>query len=200
MARVRQLFSRAQNDILTNTASFTSTGTAAKKATADVQYVVPEPKIVKTVNDGGKPVTAGQTLTYTLTATNPTGRPTSFDTVVTDCIPAALTNVSGRTLSQGSGVISPNAWCGQRKQARLDGRRHRGRRNQDPHLHRRGLSGGRGWSCIHEQGRARRICPRQSRGRRSAPVGADQRGGGNRHGRKREDRQDSHAEGLQRPR
>ncbi|MGO4105599.1 isopeptide-forming domain-containing fimbrial protein [Leifsonia sp. YAF41] len=70
-------------------------------ATADVIYREPAPAIVKTV-DQSTDVTAGANLTYTLTVTNPTGRPTSYETVVTDCVPAKLENVRNFLPSQGT--------------------------------------------------------------------------------------------------
>lgn len=97
-----------QGDILTNTATFQS-DSGTKSPTATVEYVVPEPTITKTVDDGDQPVMADQTLTYTLTATNASGRPTSFDTVVTDCVPAALINVTPGVPAQG--VVSPLGTC-----------------------------------------------------------------------------------------
>ncbi|ACZ20874.1 conserved repeat protein [Sanguibacter keddieii DSM 10542] len=98
----------AYGDVLQNTATFTS-ASSTHDATADVEYVVAEPTLTKTVDDGDLPVVAGQVLTYTLTATNTTGRPTSFDTVVTDCVPAALVDVVPGTPTRGT--VAPLGTC-----------------------------------------------------------------------------------------
>lgn len=101
----------AQGNVLRNTASFTSTGAPRQDKSADVQYVVPRPTIAKSVDAAAKPnVTAGQTLTYTLTATNAAGRPTSFGTVVTDCVPAGLA-VNPFDPARPDVTITPNG-CG----------------------------------------------------------------------------------------
>ena len=45
----------------------------------------------KADNTIGKIVTAGQVVTFTLSARDTTGRPATKDTVVVDCVPAGLT-------------------------------------------------------------------------------------------------------------
>ncbi|PKQ27187.1 MAG: hypothetical protein CVT64_01720 [Actinobacteria bacterium HGW-Actinobacteria-4] len=93
----------------TNTARFTS-GTASDiTATASVQIREPNPSIAKLVDDDT--VEAGQTVTYTLTANNATGRPTAYDTVVVDCVPSELGGVTLGVPTQGSASIVSDASC-----------------------------------------------------------------------------------------
>jgi uncharacterized repeat protein (TIGR01451 family)/fimbrial isopeptide formation D2 family protein len=72
-----------------DTARFTSTTQGAITATANVYVRTPNPTITKTV--APTTATAGQTVTYRLRAQNSASRPTAFDAVVTDCVPATLT-------------------------------------------------------------------------------------------------------------
>ncbi len=73
-----------------DTATFSSGTQGTITATSGVTVTTPNPRINKTVSS--TTVTAGQTVTYQLRARNNTGgRPTAFDTVVTDCVPAELT-------------------------------------------------------------------------------------------------------------
>ncbi|PJJ65457.1 isopeptide-forming domain-containing fimbrial protein [Compostimonas suwonensis] len=99
-------------DLLHNEAVFTSTGASDATAQAIVEYIEPDPVITKTADVGQGPVVIGQTITYTLAVTNPDDRPTSYDTVVTDCVPADLTTVGVQLPSQGSAAAdSPSADC-----------------------------------------------------------------------------------------
>jgi uncharacterized repeat protein (TIGR01451 family)/fimbrial isopeptide formation D2 family protein len=93
-----------------NTATFTSTSTVSPSsaayrhsASATITIVAPAPAIDKVVSsvDGAAPVfssdraaiRAGSVVGYTLTITNPSSRPASYDTVVTDCVPAELSGI-----------------------------------------------------------------------------------------------------------
>ncbi|WP_188942069.1 isopeptide-forming domain-containing fimbrial protein [Nakamurella endophytica] len=82
-----------QGSTVTNRARLTWTpvgGTATSvDGTATATVVEPLPTLAKTVSAG--PYTAGQTVTYQLTAGNTAGRPTAYDTWVVDCVPAGLT-------------------------------------------------------------------------------------------------------------
>ena len=80
----------------TNTATFTSKTTEDGivdvddvTATSDVEIVRPVPSIVKTSNPVSAPV-AGQSVTYTLVASNGAGKPTLYNVVAIDCVPAGL--------------------------------------------------------------------------------------------------------------
>jgi uncharacterized repeat protein (TIGR01451 family)/fimbrial isopeptide formation D2 family protein len=79
---------------LTNTASFTSnatlSGTAVPPRTAvkTVTVVAPALTLEKTVDTAT--AAGGETVTFALAAGNTTGRPSAFDTVITDCLPDGL--------------------------------------------------------------------------------------------------------------
>ena len=92
----------------TNTASFLSSGTTKGSRTAGTRVIEPNPQITKVADDDT--IVAGQTVTYTLTASNTNGRPTSFDTVVVDCVPAGL-QVLGTTPTAGVTVETDSAAC-----------------------------------------------------------------------------------------
>jgi len=79
------------NRLLTNTARFTSASWNGSD-TATVTYVEPTPTLDKSASPSTNLV-GGQTVTYTLKATLPSGNPKLYDDVVTDCVPAALENV-----------------------------------------------------------------------------------------------------------
>ncbi len=89
---------------------FTS-DTDSRSSTRSMTAIEPQPQIAKLVSDDS--VTAGQTVTYTLTANNTTGRPTSYDTQVIDCVPVELTSVALDVAgpSQGSASIIADAGC-----------------------------------------------------------------------------------------
>lgn len=72
-----------------DTAKFTSATQPTITHSANVYVRTPNPTITKTVAPTA--ATAGQTVTYRLRAQNSASRPTAFDTVVTDCVPATLT-------------------------------------------------------------------------------------------------------------
>ena len=95
--RVANVPANIHGSALTNTASFTSapsaTGTPVLQGQAarTVTVVEPNPTLVKTATP--TTVTAGQSVTYTLTATNGTpagSRSPLFDAVVVDCVPNEL--------------------------------------------------------------------------------------------------------------
>lgn len=73
-------------------------------ATATTQVVEPAPALAKTNNypAASTTVTAGTTVSYTLTASNAAGKPTLQDAWVVDCIPTGLTFVAYGTASQGT--------------------------------------------------------------------------------------------------
>lgn len=82
-----------QGDAKVDTAEFTYTpaGGAATTLTqpATSTVVEPLPTLSKSVSPAG-PYTAGQNITYQLTAGNTAGRPTAYDNWVLDCVPAGL--------------------------------------------------------------------------------------------------------------
>ncbi len=94
-----------------NTATFRRTPTVANSdainrtagATATVR--IPVPNIDKE-NDAAGEVRAGDTVTYTLTATNQVGAPPLHDTVVVDCLPAGLEFLAYGTPTQGTTVAA----------------------------------------------------------------------------------------------
>ncbi|WP_430869254.1 hypothetical protein [Demequina aurantiaca] len=88
-----------------DTATFAGTGFSSLSDNANVRLIEPDPAVTKTVDQ--ETVTAGQTVEYTLTANNTEGRPTSFDTVVTDCVPTGLANVTVSEPLTGV-VVDPN--------------------------------------------------------------------------------------------
>ena len=94
----------------TNTATFASKTTAVSGTNVDpvtassaVNIVQPSPALSKASSPAAAP-TAGQTVTYTLTARNSASRPTLYDTVVVDCVPAGL-----EVLTVGAGATSAPA-------------------------------------------------------------------------------------------
>ena len=97
-ARVSSNASNAHGVARTNTVSFLSKASAAPGAgnvtaptakSYDVTVVEPSPLLDKEVDRAT--VSAGDVVTYTLTASNATGRPPLHDTWVIDCLPAGLT-------------------------------------------------------------------------------------------------------------
>lgn len=92
------------NATRTNTAQFTSTmenplfPLPNQKATSDIKIRRPAPSLTKSSSTSTP--TAGEEITYTLEAANAAARPTLYDTVVTDCVPAGLSLVGG-TISSG---------------------------------------------------------------------------------------------------
>lgn len=87
---------RAHGTALYNRASFIMPGKTAQTATARTEFVIPSPQVDKTVTTkAGAPLVGGivgadEELTYTISASNATGRPTAYGSVITDCVPAGL--------------------------------------------------------------------------------------------------------------
>lgn len=73
-----------------NTARFFSGSDEKASATAGTRVIEPNPQITKSADAEDGTILAEDEVTYTLTASNQNGRPTSFDTVVVDCVPAGL--------------------------------------------------------------------------------------------------------------
>ncbi len=72
--------------------------------TATLTVVEPAPTIDKTV--APTTVTAGQVVTYTLTAANAAGLPPSYDTQVIDCVPVALQSVTVTSYDGSEPVVT----------------------------------------------------------------------------------------------
>ncbi|MCW5951648.1 MAG: DUF11 domain-containing protein, partial [Propionibacteriaceae bacterium] len=82
------------NKTLTNTARFNSKNVAGgnnpeKASTANVTYIRPELAISKTASPATN-IKIGDPVTYTLTVSNTSGRPKTYDNVVVDTVPAGL--------------------------------------------------------------------------------------------------------------
>ncbi len=80
-------------------------------ADSGLTVITPNPSVLKSASPTS--VTAGQTVTYTLTARNNSSnsRPTLFDAQMVDCVPAELTGVTLGSASQGSASIVPDVSC-----------------------------------------------------------------------------------------
>lgn len=91
-----------------DTATFSSSDGSDVTATANVKLIEPSPTLTKVADDAT--VTASQTVTYTMTATNASGRPTLFDASATDCVPVELANVTVTSPASGW-TVTPSA-CG----------------------------------------------------------------------------------------
>ena len=117
-ARVSTLSENAQGVVRTNTASFLSkasaatdalTVTAPTPASYPVTIVEPSPTLTKEADR--TTVAAGDVVTYTLTASNASGRPPLHDSWVVDCLPAGL--AFGGYLPAGrTDVLAPVAGTG----------------------------------------------------------------------------------------
>ena len=98
-----------QGDTRTDQAqfAFTPVGGAptTTSASADATVVEPLPTLNKSVSPAG-PYTAGQTVTYQLTAGNTAGRPTAYDNWVVDCLPPGLTFTGFLTGSPSTGTVN----------------------------------------------------------------------------------------------
>ncbi len=100
----------SHGNTLYNVATFTyNNGQGAAKVLDDdatAQYVDPQPTLSKAVSgvEG-----ANGTVTFTLTAGNTSGRPTLFDSVVYDCLPAGFTIPTPNfNASAGTATVSAN--------------------------------------------------------------------------------------------
>ncbi len=105
-AQVTQLAANRQGVTRTNTAVFRSDsaatgGTAIPQRTATSQVRIVEPAVSLTKTNDGASVSAGQTVTYTLIATDTGGRPPLHDAWISDCLPAGLTFVAYTTVPGG---------------------------------------------------------------------------------------------------
>ncbi len=110
VARVTTDASNKAGITRTNTATFTSNRTAGgspltpRTANSDVHIVEPNPALAKAANPTD--VTGGQTVTYTLTASNAAGASVLHDAWVVDCLPAGLAFDAYQTPSQGTTVAA----------------------------------------------------------------------------------------------
>lgn len=117
-ARVSTAGSNVQGAQLTNEASLRSmteeTGgwtMPDQRAATTAVVIEPKPTLTKT-HDAAGDVEGGQVLTYTLTASNAAGRPTLYDAVVVDCIPAGLIDAHVADMAAGTSVDAPVAGGG----------------------------------------------------------------------------------------
>lgn len=92
-----------------NTATFTSDTAATggtpitpRRASSNVTIVTPAPILTKTVSPTS--ATGGDTVTYTLTASNAAGRPPLHDAWVVDCLPGELGFGAFTTIPSGTSV------------------------------------------------------------------------------------------------
>ncbi len=69
----------------------------------------PTPSLTKTNDTGGASVAGGDTVLYTLTASQPNNRPTLYDSWIVDCLPDGLTfaGTVSTTIQVGSGAQTP---------------------------------------------------------------------------------------------
>lgn len=99
----------SHGNTLYNVAHFTyNNGQGANRVLDDnatVQYVDPRPTLSKTV---GGVEGANGTVTFTLTAGNTSGRPTLFDSVVYDCLPAGFT-IPTPNFNASAGTVTVSA-------------------------------------------------------------------------------------------
>jgi uncharacterized repeat protein (TIGR01451 family)/fimbrial isopeptide formation D2 family protein len=102
---------------IANTATFRSDsaptgGTALTPvtATSTLPVIRPRPTISKTVTPST--VSAGQTVTYTLTANNTAGNPAGYDSIIIDCLPTAITFLADVTLPSGVTRNAPTPGTG----------------------------------------------------------------------------------------
>jgi large repetitive protein len=114
IGRVTTAGSNTAGKTLTNTATFASNRTSGgaavtpRSATANVVVVEPKPAISKTASPTS--VVGGQTVNYTLTASNAASASVLHDAWVVDCVPTQLTFNAYGTPTQGSTVpASPGA-------------------------------------------------------------------------------------------
>lgn len=128
-AKVRDVPANQHGVTIPNTATFTSSSTVAgspvlrDSAVATLGVVEPAPAVRKYVstpqpttsvpgNDVSITTTGGATAFFTIRVTNPAGRSTAHDTVVTDCVPARLGDVTQvGTAPQGSVAIGAAGSC-----------------------------------------------------------------------------------------
>jgi large repetitive protein len=115
VARVTTLAANTAGTTRTNTATFTSNASAGGSAIApvnassQVNIVEPSPSITKSANPTS--VVGGQTVTYTLSASNGSSASVLHDAWVADCLPTGLTFNAYGTPTQGS-TVAPVAGAG----------------------------------------------------------------------------------------
>ncbi|MDQ1722663.1 MAG: large repetitive protein, partial [Pseudonocardiales bacterium] len=97
IAQLAPLAANQHGVLRSSTATFSSatavTGGSllpARTASASVTDVEPAPALIKT-NGAGASVTGGQSVSYTVKATNANGRPPLHDSWLADCLPAGMT-------------------------------------------------------------------------------------------------------------
>src|SRR5690606_32741032 len=73
-------------------ATVNQTGQGTLTRSVNTYLVEPNPQIAKSVDSAI--VTANEPVTFTLTASNGSGRPTSYDSQVIDCVPSELGSVT----------------------------------------------------------------------------------------------------------
>ncbi|MFA7497703.1 MAG: isopeptide-forming domain-containing fimbrial protein [Leucobacter sp.] len=107
----------ANGKTLQNTARFnsqTETGgqNPEKTATADVDYITPNPTLAKAVTDPADGIVkpSGE-VKYTLTVSNTADRPALFDAVVYDCLPPELTSPTGFDSANGTAEVVSGVNC-----------------------------------------------------------------------------------------
>ncbi len=111
VARVDTLASNAQGVTRSNTATLTATTLpgggnalpAISSNTTDLNIVEPAPSIKK--SPSAPTVIGGQTVTYTLTASNASGRPPLHDAFVYDCVPTGLNSPAYLTPPAGTTTL-----------------------------------------------------------------------------------------------
>ena len=97
----------ADPEDIVNRAAFRRTPTPAdvnpitRTAQETLNVLIPDPSITKD-NDAGGEVRAGETVEYTIRATNLVDSPPLHDTVVYDCVPAGLRFLAYGTATQGT--------------------------------------------------------------------------------------------------
>lgn len=117
--RVNTDAANIQGKVLTNTATFKSSFDVAntqpvpdRTASANLTVVAPLPTITKTASPSTN-VSAGSTVTYTVTPKNTSGRPTLYDAWTTDCLPNSMTfGAYTTTTPVGIATLTPEAGTG----------------------------------------------------------------------------------------
>ncbi|MGM1017273.1 MAG: hypothetical protein ACQEW8_07025 [Actinomycetota bacterium] len=116
-ARVADVTANRHAQNIPNTATFDSASTQDSDPVrrdsdaATVRVVEPQPTLIKTASASN--VTGSQEVTYTLTASNGSGRPPLYNAVIVDCVPADLTlgtlptDLAGPVDGDGSNGCAP---------------------------------------------------------------------------------------------
>ncbi len=115
-ARVDTLAANVHNLNRVNTATFASTSTISpvssalsnRTATSTIRVIEPSVTLEKTDDTTNHQAVVGQTITYTLTARNASGRPALHDAYVVDCVPDGVTVTGVGTVPAGdSADVAP---------------------------------------------------------------------------------------------